>query len=919
MLKNLQKQVIDKHDFLVFLRDLASNLNINLKHMIEDSVKGEGIKEDKKRKKDYHKGKKKVIKKKDLIIQEQNKKRQILHYEDDQKKMKFLFEELDNDNPFESLKNIKTEEGKNDFKIQLLVHFWENKKQFMKYIIVLFFNLKEMNSKHEIIDKVENLLDDYDYQLYMMKEMGHMLPPLDYWNNKEKRFDEWQLKVIQYVHQKESVILKAPTSSGKTFIAMSAGIFHKKVLYVCPAKPVVYQVGAHFVHMGMKVHFLVDNQSNYSYDSKTNIFIGTPQEIENNILSIGSHFDYVVFDEIHNLNKEDDGDIYENLIKLIDCPFLALSATVKNIHFLKDAFQRINPHKNINYLEYNDRFINQQRWSWNGTHLKKIHPMCAFDSMDDQFIHNQLSYTPNDCALLWEEIESVFEDIIDIEDHSPDEYFPKKLISLNDCKQYELFLKDKLIEFNKNYPKEVQQVIDHFKSEPSKQSDIIQFIKKTKDADMFPMLMFHTDENECRSIFNTIYQLLDQQEKDDYPFHYDILEKKQSLYEEYSKKREIYQLSIKVGQTSNPRFFIKEKMELYDRKEKDNYISLMSEYYQSKLREIQKSDCVQKEIQEENLIKEMNQFLLNPDFCYQDIFQKHKDFIFTKSNKPMDADTIREVRREIKKTLGIKIPYESPLFQMLKRGIGLYIENMPDEYNWILQKLLSSKEIGIVISDKTLCLGIDLPVRSSCFLGINEVTFTQEEYLQMSGRAGRRGMDTRGNIIFYGNIDYLSLMRGELPEIKGNPRPIYDTYKVNPRSSQLFTNMIHLERESISLPSLMISDKNKKMIWALREFKGCPSFLERINTIEKELYQTNEHDREEYLLKHFIILVNSDILQTYKSKKITNYDEINIFKKYMEVIMNTHNTLNYQKYMITMNVMKDIFSSMNRMIYTFII
>ena len=132
MLKTLQKQVIDKHDFLVFLRDLASNLKINLKHMIEDSVKGEGIKEDKKRNKDYHKGKKKVIKKKDLIIQEQNKKRQILNYEDDQKKMKFLFEELDNDNPFESLKRLKTEEGKNDFKIQLLVHFWENKKTFMK-------------------------------------------------------------------------------------------------------------------------------------------------------------------------------------------------------------------------------------------------------------------------------------------------------------------------------------------------------------------------------------------------------------------------------------------------------------------------------------------------------------------------------------------------------------------------------------------------------------------------------------------------------------------------------------------------------------------------------------------------------------------------------------------------------------------
>ena len=62
-------------------------------------------------------------------------------------------------------------------------------------------------------------------------------------------------------------------------------------------------------------------------------------------------------------------------------------------------------------------------------------------------------------------------------------------------------------------------------------------------------------------------------------------------------------------------------------------------------------------------------------------------------NEPMSADTIRTVRREIMKTLGIKIPYEHPIFQMLKRGIGLYIENMPDEYKWILQKLLSSTAI----------------------------------------------------------------------------------------------------------------------------------------------------------------------------------------------------------------------------------
>ena len=36
----------------------------------------------------------------------------------------------------------------------------------------------------------------------------------------------------------------------------------------------------------------------------------------------------------------------------------------------------------------------------------------------------------------------------------------------------------------------------------------------------------------------------------------------------------------------------------------------------------------------------MNEFLQNPDFNSQDVFKKHKDFIFTNGN-PMSGDTIK--------------------------------------------------------------------------------------------------------------------------------------------------------------------------------------------------------------------------------------------------------------------------------------
>ena len=141
-----------------------------------------------------------------------------------------------------------------------------------------------------ILTKIESILSDYDCKSYMLKELGHLLPPLNFWDQGIKKLDDWQKNVIDKIYQGLSVIVKAPTSSGKTFVAMATGIIHKKILYVCPAKPVAYQVGANFIKMGYRVHFLVENHSQLSYDSKTNIFIGAPDIIEDNLIKISNDF-----------------------------------------------------------------------------------------------------------------------------------------------------------------------------------------------------------------------------------------------------------------------------------------------------------------------------------------------------------------------------------------------------------------------------------------------------------------------------------------------------------------------------------------------------------------------------------------------------------------------------------------------------
>ena len=930
----LQKQEINKQSFSLFIRDLSQTLNINLKHMIEDLI--QKPEENKIKDKKNHNKKKQVKKKKDIIIEQQNKIRGKKEIEDDLNKLTFLFDSCDKHDPFKSIDKLKTNEGKVTFKIKLLHYFWKDKKKNLNIIILLYYNLKDETITGEkdkkIFKKIEKIINTHEIKLFMMKEMGNMLPPLNFLEKNMNKFEDWQVETIQKIKDNKSIIVRAPTSSGKSFIAMSSGIFHKKILYVCPAKPVVYQVGAHYTHMGYKVHYLVEGNINYNYDKQTNIFIGTPEYIENEIGKIGIQFDYAVFDEIHNLNNENDGDCYENILKLINCNFLALSATIKNVDFLKDIFNKINPKKEIDYIEYNKRFINHQRWSMKENDIQKIHPLSTYSEINDNFINSKISFTPNDCAILWEKINDIFDEDEDIlYECSPDEYFTEdKLLTLNDCKNYECFLKTKLIEWNKKYPNEIKKLLKSFsisdKTIPHNMEHLIKLISTTKKKDLFPMLMFNTSEVVCRDIFYELYDVLNQKELENYPYHYDILEEKQKLYEEYVSKRDSFQSSIKITST-NAMYEIKEKMENHDIQEKQRYIVNVSNIYNRKLNDIKRSDISDKlkTIQTKNILKEKRMFENNPDFNYQDVFKKHKDFIFTKSNEPMSGETIREIRREIKNTLDIKIPYESPLFQLLKRGIGIYIENEPEEYKWILQKLLIKKEIGIVISDKTLCMGIDLPVRTSCFMGISN-RFTKEEYLQMSGRAGRRGMDNQGNIIFYGDINPKEMMNTDLPEIVGSKKDIYYNYrsisdKIN--TEVVFNNLINKERKYM-MNDININNDNKTLLWYLRDYKNNDKYFNDLFKLEKEIYDIHENDRCITLLEKVIHLIKQCdnkqlIIQQYKCKKIISNELLILFNEINKVIMNIHNNIHYKKYLIIRKTCEELFTIINKMIFNFII
>ena len=243
--------------------------------------------------------------------------------------------------------------------------------------------------------------------------------------------------------------------------------------------------------------------------------------------------------KIHNLNQS-----YENIIGLLNCNFLALSATIQNPDYLVNQLKTLYPTNKIHYVEYNQRFINQQRYIWDNETIHKIHPCICLDDYNFDSFH-QISFTPNDCAILYEKLQDEFEhhkleDYID--SLSPDNYFKEdKLLTLNDSKEYEQILKKELETLYKDYPEKIKTIINSFKytEKNKKETNFVNLFHKCKKKDLFPLLLFHTKKEVAKEIFETIYQDLQNDEILNYPFHYDILEKKKNFLMIILKKRKI--------------------------------------------------------------------------------------------------------------------------------------------------------------------------------------------------------------------------------------------------------------------------------------------------------------------------------------------------------------------------------------------
>uniref|UniRef100_K7EI14 DExD/H-box helicase 60 n=1 Tax=Ornithorhynchus anatinus TaxID=9258 RepID=K7EI14_ORNAN len=334
---------------------------------------------------------------------------------------------------------------------------------------------------------------------FQLQQMGHHLfrdersdpdPRVQYFIP-----DTWQRELLDVVDNNESALIVAPTSSGKTYASYycmekvlkesDEGV----VVYVSPSKALINQVVATIYNQFTKSlpHGLVI-YGVFTRDYRTDamncqILVTVPECLEILLLAPqhqqwAQKIRYVIFDEVHCLGGEIGADVWEHILVMIRCPFLALSATISNPKHLTEWLQLVKRYwQNVenttessvsanalisdkNHLiidvftvQYEERYNDLEKYVCSLKNddfaIDHYHPFAALtvNHIEKYGIPSDLAFSPRESIQLYDVMADIWQEWPRAQELHPEEYSAfknKVVITKADAKNYERELKKEI-------------------------------------------------------------------------------------------------------------------------------------------------------------------------------------------------------------------------------------------------------------------------------------------------------------------------------------------------------------------------------------------------------------------------------------------------------------------------------------------
>ena len=131
------------------------------------------------------------------------------------------------------------------------------------------------------------------------------------------------------------------------------------------------------------------------------------------------------------------------------------------------------------------------------------------------------------------------------------------------------------------------------------------------------------------------------------------------------------------------------------------------------------------------------------------------------------------------------LPEYETLVRLLGRGIGIHHSGMIPVFREIVEFMIAEKRVVALFATESFAIGLDCPIKTAVFISLKKPDggesmryLLPHEYTQMAGRAGRRGLDTVGNVVLCANLFELPSVDTFKDVLSGRPQTLTSKFKI---------------------------------------------------------------------------------------------------------------------------------------------
>ncbi|CAM4769547.1 unnamed protein product [Rotaria magnacalcarata] len=606
------------------------------------------------------------------------------------------------------------------------------------------------NQKREYLEELvdDSSLDREKWYRFQMEKINSRLPRHEQGlpDGRVPDFipDKWQIEFLDTVDKHQSVIIVAPTASGKTYAsyyAMNKVIKDQNdpngiCVYIAPTKALVNQVAA-TIYSKFGPIFGIFTRDFRRNMNECRILVTVPQCMEILLLS-PSHqrwckrIKYAIFDEIHCMSGEIGADVWEKTMLLINCPMIGLSATVNNGEEMCQWIEHVEEQRSkifktpkprrVRFIIHHERMADLNKYLYSNRELHSIHPIGVMNAKQliTRGVPKDFSLSPYETLQLNDAMKTFSNDtkITEMKSNSIPtltEYFsPDWVIERSRCNNYSRLVCKQFNDLIENKESScIDSIATSLKAITSKDiqypepkpmtSLIIDFILTLKEKNLLPCIVFSDNRILCEQMATTIAKYFENLE----------IELRETKY-----KAQIESLKNRI-----------ETIEQLKKKSKPK------KQTKPKKRTQDGNDTVELEMPEEEI---------NDQIILSGHEQQLLDGI-------LDEGTLTNRNgcdRELVEALLERASRENPkLVGYIRRGVAYHHAGLNNKGRVAVEALFRNRYVQVVFSTATLALGIHMPTKTVAFVR-DSIYLDALQYRQSSGRAGRRGFDVQGHVVF---------------------------------------------------------------------------------------------------------------------------------------------------------------------------